>query len=810
MTPADKGSWITDDAYATYVSWMGSVDSSADLNEDTTRMRLIDTILFNHLRWDRNFVDTEPYLQNIGYADYIFTTKSGRTLVLEAKKSGSTFSLQSSAPYPGRGVPFSLIADKCPEAHKAMQQAVNYANSNGARYTAISNGHQWLLMLTAVEGLLLKERNVIVFESLEAIRDRFPLFWDCFAPLSLQVNKPHGLLLDVRRQPPPAKLAKTIPNYPVQREDADIRNQHATGLQYLWDEITNSEGTETFFEKCYVPPAGHEKNRSLAIELLSDRAADDAATYERSDAADLAVDVDGFLKEVARPERPVVLLGRIGHGKSTFIKFLKTIAAPAQLSNYIQIDVDFLDLPRTKEEVARYVYRNVEQQLRDRYNIDIADDAIVRAALNIQLKGFRKTPRAKMYLDDGDSERFNEAELSFIESWLADSHTYLQAVFQHLRAGRKKSIAVFLDNLDKRDELQEEAFLVASSIARDWSAIVFICLRPGTFQRSRDVGVLDSIAPRLIHVYSPPTNLFLRRRFDYGAEIAAGDVPAPRGREALSKAIASEGRDLCDLLGALSNSIRRDKSLAELFEAVANGNLRDVLYRAGTVITSWHLNTTEMIRGVRESGTYNVTHHQAIRAMLYGTSLHFDPKTSPLINLFDIEHADPVEHFLRPTCLFHLAPSGSEPGRPGFLSYEEIAGRVSRYTFTPDVIDGALQSLFEKRLIEDDQFSTEWPGTMARLRLTALGRYHISDLLGRFQYLDAVVIDTPVLDASITRQITVVQDIRDRVARCRSFLRYLNTCAQHVSNTPIFSHWERVHEHVANEITDIEEANATW
>ncbi|HEX8521389.1 MAG TPA: hypothetical protein VF669_03975 [Tepidisphaeraceae bacterium] len=792
--------WISDEAYLAYNRWMDNVLVDPKLNEDTTRMRMIDAILFDVLKWDRNFVLTEPHVKNEGYADYILHTKGGRTLVLEAKKVGATFLLPDREPYPGRAVPFQLISDKCPDAHKAMQQGVTYANSVGARYTVISNGQQWLLMLTAVEGALLAERNVIVFESLRAISDRFELFWNCFSPLMVQVNKPHLLLVDTRHQPAPAKLAQTVPQYPVRREGSDIRNQHATSIQYIWDEVNNNEASKTFFEECYVPPVGHDKNTGLAAQLLWDRSAEDTAAYEKVHASQMTE----LLKNPPRPERPVILLGRIGRGKSTFIKYLKVIAAEQTLRKYIQIDIDFLDRPRTKGEVAAFVYDAVRDQLHERYGIDVSADDVVRAALRAQLNQFRKTPRAKLYLDAGDEQRFKEAELDYLEEQTRNVHHYLKLVTQLIRGSHGKSIAIYFDNLDKRGDLQEEAFLIASSIARDWAAIDFICLRPGTFQRSRNLGVLDSIAPRLIQVYPPPTALFLKRRFEYCSKIAAGEKPPPRGSEALSKAIAQEGSEVSALFRALSDSVRRDKDLVTLFESVSNGNLRDVLFRVGATITSWHLDTAEMIEGIRESGTYYVTHHQALRALLYGASLYFDPARSPLVNLFEIEHADPIDHFLRPICLFHLSKGSRETADLGFTSYAEVAALVGNYSFTPDAIETTLQFLFAKRLVEDDNFNDEWPGTNINLRLTALGHYHISDLIVRFEYRDAVVVDTPIIDPSASGEIKLVDSIGDRLLRGRAFLRYLNNCAQSVANTPFYAHWERVHEAAANELTDIE------
>ena len=42
-------------------------------NESTTRLRAVDTILFDVLSWDKAAVETEKYCRSEGYADYVFT-----------------------------------------------------------------------------------------------------------------------------------------------------------------------------------------------------------------------------------------------------------------------------------------------------------------------------------------------------------------------------------------------------------------------------------------------------------------------------------------------------------------------------------------------------------------------------------------------------------------------------------------------------------------------------------------------------------------------------------------------------------------
>jgi len=297
-----KPNWVTDEAFAKYKDFLSSISSDDEINEDTTRLRFIDSILFDVLRWDKNAVITEQYVRDEGFADYVFTIKGIRSLVLEAKRKGASFTLPGQA-YPDRAVPFEMIASVCKDAHSAMQQAIPYANSLGARYTAISNGYQWLLMLTHVEGATLVERNVLVFESLEAIEAKFQLFWRTFAPLPLSLNVPYELLIDLRRLPAPAKLAASIPRYPDPRTPEDLRNKHAPAIQTIWDEINNSEQSPVFFDECYVPPRGHEKNKGVAIELLIHRRQSDSQALEHIPPENVTHVIAGY-----QPEKPVVLL----------------------------------------------------------------------------------------------------------------------------------------------------------------------------------------------------------------------------------------------------------------------------------------------------------------------------------------------------------------------------------------------------------------------------------------------------------------------------------------------------------------------
>jgi hypothetical protein len=92
-TSQSQGSYV-DISYNNFTSKLPILQSLTKLeNESTTRLRAIDTILFEALSWDKRVVETEKYCRKEGYADYVFLVNNSPTLVVEAKRSGIDFLL---------------------------------------------------------------------------------------------------------------------------------------------------------------------------------------------------------------------------------------------------------------------------------------------------------------------------------------------------------------------------------------------------------------------------------------------------------------------------------------------------------------------------------------------------------------------------------------------------------------------------------------------------------------------------------------------------------------------------------------------
>lgn len=382
-----------------------------------------------------------------------------------------------------------------------------------------------------------------------------------------------------------------LTSYPEPVDRNVVVNELGYILDLVWDEINESDLDAQFLADCYIPPVSSDDALTLAKELLDlHRKADELASQEA-----LTPELVPTLVRDYAADKPVIVLGNVGHGKSTFLKYLRLVADKSKLEKYIQIDIDFLDRPDNPDDVGRYINSIVENELLNNYSIDIFDDSVVRACLRSGLARFKKSPAAVALADD--NRAYKMAELDHIKSLQADRHSYLARVFDHLKKGRGHSLAIFLDNLDRRqDSIQEEAFLRASAMARDWGALIFVCLRPSTFFRSRNEGVLDAVAPKTITIVSPKTSVLLKKRFQYARRFAEGETVVRRQalRGPFGRNVTLDLPRVAELLGCFGESFFRERKLTTVFEAVSNGNVRELLRYVKLFIIRRHLDTQKI------------------------------------------------------------------------------------------------------------------------------------------------------------------------------------------------------------------------
>ena len=79
--------WPVDYGFDCLKSREADILAAEGSNEDTMRMRAIDSIVFEVLGWERTSVETEKYCRGVGFADYVFQWDQSIVLVLDLKQA---------------------------------------------------------------------------------------------------------------------------------------------------------------------------------------------------------------------------------------------------------------------------------------------------------------------------------------------------------------------------------------------------------------------------------------------------------------------------------------------------------------------------------------------------------------------------------------------------------------------------------------------------------------------------------------------------------------------------------------------------
>ena len=114
-------------------------------NEATTRLQLVDELLFDCLGWDKSECESEDSFGGT-YADYTLGNPQ-RLLVVEAKKEEIHFEVP--AGFSALTLRISRFKEDAPDVYGAIVQAMGYCQTRGVPFGAVCNGHQIVAFLSS-------------------------------------------------------------------------------------------------------------------------------------------------------------------------------------------------------------------------------------------------------------------------------------------------------------------------------------------------------------------------------------------------------------------------------------------------------------------------------------------------------------------------------------------------------------------------------------------------------------------------------------------------------------------------------------
>ena len=775
-------------------------------NEATTRLQFIDGLLFDCLGWDKSECVAEDNFEGT-YADYSLGTPH-KHLIVEAKKEDIYFEVPAGV----NDLTFRIqrFKEDAPDVYKAIKQAMGYCQSRGVPFGAVCNGHQLVAFLASrTDGIPPIEGRALVFGSPQHMVEHFLELWNCLSRAGVTSRGLPVLLQETGERPPPDKLSLRIPKYPR----FQMRNSLQTKLQVFGDLIIEDvgklpENQEGFLKECYASSGALSQYALISKSILQSKystefeesLAGPSLTSATAKGGNPTITTEMLAQSATK--RPVLLIGDVGVGKTMFVRHFISIDAAELLREAIILYIDLGVQPTLDSELDKYLESEISRQLREDYSIDIEDRRFVQGVYNMDLSRFKKGIYGGLrYTNPAEYEK---RRISFLEDKLAARNEHLRLCLEHIQKGRNQQILTFLDNVDQRsDDFQQRAFLIGQSMAELWPAFVFVSLRPETFHRSRSGGTLSAYHAKAFTISPPRVDRVIQKRIRYAMGLLeSGDI----GRTLVGVEIHVDLQDLLDYLRIIDYSFNHNGELVEFVDNVCGGNIRLALDFIQTFVGSGHANTAKMLQIYRETGRYSVAFHEFVRAVIYGDYRDYNPGFSKITNLFDISGADGREHFLAPIALGYLGLESQASGSAGYVAAEAIYGYVQHLGFQPAKISGALDRLLSNKLIETETkrpLSSVDEGRDLYYRITTIGSYYYRKLVGIFTYVDAMVVDTPIVDRTVRERIGDETTILGRLDRAEEFRRYLDSQWTSIEAAAEVFNWQQLSSQLNAEISSI-------
>lgn len=725
----------------------------SDANEATTRLKLIDRILFELLGWSHDDVSVEERVSEDGsttFADYIVRT-AGSAFLIEAKKVGTTF-----VDVPNvrrRRLTGALLEGP---TGNAIVQARDYCRKKSIAFAVVTNGAQWIVFpATRTDQVTFADSSAVIFNSLKsALVDDHAEFLHL---LSRDEVIAGSLETEILGRSEDQFGERRLKNFFTSRVTPHARNPlfpliEDAVVTAFTDSIVDS--SPDLLEKCYVQTPERIRFDQQINMYISRRqpvfAQRPIRPMHRKDATELQETIERA-HSAARPIA-ILVLGSVGAGKTTFLHYTRDISSAqffqkSEAGPYPHwIYVDFRNLV-PGENIAQFIYRTIRDYANNDWFLSNFEQCI-RPAYRDQIRALRDGPLKLL----SDPAKIDERIADFLLEQTRHSD-YLDRLLAY--AASKAPIFLVIDNVDQFESTQQQAdiFLESIAIAHKNRLNLVLSLRESTFVRHRSGPTFDAFDFHPITIDPPAIPAVLSRRFFLVKHLLNGKA----GSFVAENGMRVEMSDLSIIADMTSSSVL-GTNVGRIIDVLATSDVRLALRMTREFLESGYSNPGRAINLYREQGRYTLPRHEALRSVLLGNQPVYSEEYSVIGNPFDARLSRTTHQLLRLFLLSSLVAMSSKSDFR-YLEGTEIRSALRELGFGDSAIQTVLTDLCSLRFLFTGAHGE--PSFGSGFYPSRLGGYVVRYLIADPTFLEAVMMDTFIAERSIWENLKAISEAID-------------------------------------------------
>lgn len=650
-----------------------------------------------------------------------------------------------------RGVPICVIEAKKPneELSAAFSEARLYSaeiNSkfphdiNSCKFIIVCNGNEtWAGYYDQAEPII-----KLKFDDFSTENKKYTEFLK-FCSLDK--------MLEIANQPYIVMRGKSLYNTPVsQLKGKRVQNEtiqdNAFGRTFIIEnrnifDPQTEEDREIIVDNAYIPSAKREQHidpiyREIRKFEMPNK--DDYISIATKEPTELVQKISKRIDDKVESYSLILLIGNVGSGKTTFIRYFKRKFLEEKQSELAQkCDWIFLNMnsaPINNSEIYDWIKQDIITQLKN--NHKCTDFLSIDTIKKIFRKEVREFENGLGQLLKNNESEYNSKLYGILSSSMNNNNTLLISLLQYFKESAGTFPIIVLDNCDKRNkEEQLLMFQVAEWLRNTFKCLVILPMRDSTYDQYRNEPPLDTVVKDLVFRIDPPDLLkVLQSRLDY---IIRNTIQEDRTYTLDNGVSVDIGNyELIEYFKCILMAIRQNSMTLDIFYRLSDRNTRYGIQIFEDFCKSGHINSSDFLMMRTVGKEYVLPSHKFLNALLRKNRKYYNGEESNFINLFGSDyHDDLPDPFVRIDILKWLQVKSQQidKDKEKLFVVSDIIKDLQLIGHKDTIIYRELNYMIKKGLILCETLLLK-ATVDDRVRITLTGRLHLS-LLTNMTYIAA-------------------------------------------------------------------------
>lgn len=721
-----------------------------------------------------------------------------------------------------RGIPVCVVEAKKPkeDLENAFAEARLYASEINAKFPHHINSCKYIIVCNGDEtwaGYCDQAQPVIkvLFEDFSTENCKYAelLSFCSLEKMAEIANKPYISIRGTSQYNTPVSQLKG------KRVQNETIQDNAFGRTFIIENRTifdpqTEEDRSVIVDNAYISSAKREQHIDPIYKEIRKFEMPNQESYisiATKDPTELVQKISQRVEEKMEAYSLMLLIGNVGSGKTTFIRYFKRKFLEERHSDLAgKCDWIFLNMntaPITNTEIYDWIKQEIIAQLKANHQyIDFSSLDVIK---NVFRKEVHEFENGLGQLIKSDEKEYNLKLYEILSSKMSDNTILLKHMIQYLKEIKGSLPIIVLDNCDKRNkEEQLLMFQVAEWLRTTFKCLVILPMRDSTYDQYRNEPPLDTVVKDLIFRIDPPDLLkVLQSRLDY---IVRNTKPEDR-TYVLDNGMNVEidYSELIEYFKCILMAIRQNSMTLDIFYKLSDRNTRYGIQIFEDFCKSGHINSRDFFMMRTAGKEYTLPSYKFLNALLRKNRKYYNGEESNFINLFGSDfHDDFPDPFVRIDILNWLKVQSRQvdKDKEKLFVVSDIIKDLQLIGHKDTVINRELNYMLKKGLLLCETLLPH-ADIDDRVKITLTGKLHLS-LLSNMTYIAACAENINFKNSEVMMRISRRLSLHNYLSKICVYLNAKDAIEYLIDYRRLFlqGHYSFISEQKCISIYDIQEA----